>query len=53
MECKFSKNRYKNESTLKLDGQEISESKRFRYLGSIIYKDWEIEDDVNLRIRTR
>jgi hypothetical protein len=32
MECKFSKNRYKN-------GQEISESKRFRYLGSIIYKD--------------
>ncbi len=32
-------------------GQEIPKSKSFRYLGSIIHKDGEIEEDLNHRIR--
>lgn len=33
------------------DGQEIQKSESFRYLESIIYKDGEIEEDENYRIR--
>jgi len=34
-----------------LDGQEISMSSHFKYLGSIIQKDGEINSDVNHRIQ--
>ena len=36
---------------VRLDGQEIVKSKSFQYLESLIYKDGEIEEDVNYRIR--
>ena len=35
-----------------LDGQEISMDSHFKYLGSIIKKDGEIDSDVNHRIQT-
>lgn len=34
-----------------IDNQEIFQSDHFRYLGSIIYKEGEIEKDVAHRIR--
>ena len=39
------------EGVVRLDGQDIVKSKSFRYLESLIYKDGEIEKDVNYRIR--
>ena len=36
---------------MRLDGQEISMSSHFKYLGSIIQKDGEIDSDVNHRIQ--
>jgi len=50
MECKFSKQRIRNYSIMRLDGQEIPMSSHFKYLGSIIQKDGEIDSDVNHRI---
>ena len=41
------------EGVVRLDGQDIVKSKSFRYLESLIYKDGEIEEDVNYRIRAR
>ena len=39
MGCKFSKSRNKVEEVVKFDGQEISKSRYFQYLGSIINED--------------
>ena len=36
----------KKKKKKRLDGQEIIKSKSFRYLGSIIHKDGEIDKDV-------
>ena len=36
-----------------LDGQETLKSDNFQYLGLIINKDGEIEDDVNHRMKTK
>ena len=36
---------------MRLDGQEIPMSNHFKYLGSIIQKDGEIDSDVNQRIQ--
>ena len=36
-----------------LDGQEIPMSSHFKYLGSIIQKDGEIDSDVNHRIQAQ
>ena len=52
MECKFSKQRIRNYNIVRLDGQEISMSSHFKYLGSIIQKDGEINSDVNHRSKT-
>ena len=44
MEYKFSKKiQKKNERVIRLYGQEIIKKDSFRYLGSIIHKNWEIE----------
>ena len=50
MECKFSKKRNKN-GVLKIDNQEIPKSEWFRYLGSIIHNDGDIENYVNYNIK--
>ena len=50
MECKFSKQKIRDYSIVRLDGQEIPMSSHFKYLGSIIQKDKEINSDVNHRI---
>ena len=51
MEYKFSKSRNKDKGAIRLDGQEILKSESFRYIGSIIHKDGENEEDVNHSIR--
>ena len=51
MECKFSKQGIRDYSIVTLDGQEISMSSYFKYLGSIIQKDGEINSEVNHRIQ--
>jgi len=48
---KFSKQRTRDYSTVTLDGQEILMSSHFKYLGSIMQKDGEINSDVNHRIQ--
>lgn len=50
MECKFSKNRNRNEGIVRIDNQEIHRSDHFHYLGLIMHKG-EILDDVAHRIR--
>jgi len=47
MECKFSKQRIRDYSIVRLDGQEIPMSNHFKYLCYIIQKDGEIDSDVN------
>ena len=51
MECKFSKYEIRDYSIVTLDSQEILISSYFKYLGSIIQKDKEIDSDVNHRIK--
>ena len=51
MECKFSKQRIRDYSIVTLDGQEIPISSHFKYLGSVIQKNEEINSDVNNRIQ--
>ena len=47
MDYKFSKQKIWDYSIVTLDGQEIPMSSHFKYLGSIIQKDGEIDSDVN------
>ncbi|CAH9103227.1 unnamed protein product [Cuscuta europaea] len=51
MECKFGGGRSSSNSGITLDGKEISVCDMFRYLGSIIQKDGELDEDVCHRIR--
>jgi len=51
MKCKFSKQGIRDYSIVTLDGQEIPMSSHFKYLGSIIQKDGEINSDVNHMIQ--
>ena len=51
MECKFSKKGIRDHSIVRLDGQEIPMSNLFKYLGTIIQKDGEIDSDVNHKIQ--
>ena len=48
MKCKCSKSRQMDGKT---DGPEILKSESFWYLGSIIHRGGEIEEDVNHKIR--
>ena len=51
IECKFSKKGIRDYSIVRLNAQEIPMSSHFKYLGSIIQKDGEINSDVNHRIQ--
>ena len=51
--CKFSKSKNRDEGEVRFDGQETLKRENFLYLGSIIHKDGEIEEDVNHRIKGR
>ena len=44
-------NRESEITVVRLDGQEIPRSSHFKYLGSIIQKDGEIDSDVSHRIQ--
>ncbi|XP_070002243.1 uncharacterized protein [Nicotiana sylvestris] len=52
LECKFSGVTQEADGDVKLDTQVISRRESFKYLGSIIQKDGEIDEDVTHRIRT-
>ena len=51
MECKFSKRRTSSNVEVKVGDDTIPQVARFKYLGSIIHNDGEIEADVNHRIQ--
>ena len=51
MKCKFSDTSWDDGETIKLDGQDIPRSEHFRYLGSIIQCDGNIDRDVTHRIQ--
>ncbi|KAM2015416.1 hypothetical protein COP2_047002 [Malus domestica] len=53
MECKFSANGSQNELGVRIGDQEIPKSDRFRYLGSILQKNGELDGDLNHRIQAR
>ena len=48
MMCGFSTTRHEEEE-VSLDGQMVSQKDTFRYLGSILHKDGDIDEDVNHR----
>ncbi|KAL5163093.1 Retrovirus-related Pol polyprotein from type-1 retrotransposable element R2 [Glycine soja] len=51
MECKFNKRRRVSNSEVKIRDHIIPQVTRFKYLGSVIQDDGEIEGDVNHRIQ--
>ncbi|KAM1052392.1 hypothetical protein ACFX2A_034585 [Malus domestica] len=51
MECKFSANGGQNELGVRIGDQEIPKRDRFRYLGSILQKNGELDGDLNHRIQ--
>ncbi|KAM1790899.1 hypothetical protein ACFX12_034922 [Malus domestica] len=51
MECKFSANGGQNELGVRIGDQEIPKSDCFRYLGSILQKNGELDGDLNHRIQ--
>ncbi|KAM1143650.1 hypothetical protein ACFX2B_032151 [Malus domestica] len=51
MECKFSADGGQNELGVRIGDQEIPKSDRFRYLGSILQKNGELDGDLNHRIQ--
>ncbi|KAM2189178.1 hypothetical protein EV2_031863 [Malus domestica] len=53
MECKFSANGSQNELGVRIGDQEIPKSDYFRYLGSILQKNGELDGDLNYRIQAR
>ncbi|KAM2329844.1 hypothetical protein ACFX1X_020752 [Malus domestica] len=51
MECKFNANGGQNELGVRIGDQEVPKSDRFRYLGSILQKNGELNKDLNHRIQ--
>jgi hypothetical protein len=51
MRCVFSATRYE-EGDVSLDGQVVAKNDTFRYLGSMLQKDGDIDEDVRHRILT-
>ena len=51
MECKFDPTREATQTSLNMLGQEVPKKDVFRYLGSILHKEGEIDEDVSHRIR--
>uniref|UniRef100_A0A0A9H0W5 Uncharacterized protein n=1 Tax=Arundo donax TaxID=35708 RepID=A0A0A9H0W5_ARUDO len=52
MRCGFSTNRHE-EDDVSLDGQVVPQKDTFRYLGSMLQKDGDIDEDVSHRIKAR
>jgi hypothetical protein len=50
MKCDFSTTR-REERDVRLDGQVVSKKNIFRYLGSMLQKDGDIDEDVSHRIK--
>ncbi|KAF3660389.1 putative OTU domain-containing protein-like isoform X1 [Capsicum annuum] len=50
VECKFNDVRRENEVVVKLEAQEVCKRDKFKYLGSVIQSDGEIDEDVSHRI---
>ena len=54
MRCSFSATRHEEEEEqVSLDGQVVPQNDTFRYLGSMLQKDGDIDEDVSHRIKTR
>ena len=51
IKCKFKEKRNNKQSVITLDCQQIPVTECYKYLGSIIQKDKEIDGDVNHRIK--
>ncbi|KAM1297503.1 hypothetical protein ACFX2F_024447 [Malus domestica] len=51
MECMFSSTRGSNELGMRIGDQEVPKSDCFRYLGSILQKNGELDGDLNHRIQ--
>ncbi|KAF3647161.1 putative peptide/nitrate transporter-like [Capsicum annuum] len=50
VECKFNEVRRENEVVVKLEAQEVCKRENFKYLGSVIQSNGEIDEDVSHRI---
>ncbi|KAM3246941.1 hypothetical protein P3L10_008708 [Capsicum annuum] len=50
VECKFNDMRRENEVVVKLESQEVGKRESFKYLGSVIQSNGEIDEDVSHRI---
>ena len=50
LECKFSVSRHEADAVVKLDSQAIQKRESFKYLGSMIQGNGEIDEDVMHRI---
>ncbi|KAF3634462.1 putative pre-mRNA-processing factor 6-like [Capsicum annuum] len=50
VECKFNDVRWENEVVVKLEAQEVCKRDKFKYLGSVIQSNGEIDEDVSHRI---
>ena len=53
MDCNFSGHIERDETTVRIEDYEIPQSDSFCFLGSIISKDGEIDEDVEHRIKSR
>ena len=51
MDCNLSGHIQRAETIVRIEAQEIAQIDSFYYLGSIIKKDGEIDEDVELRIK--
>src|SRR3954463_11039278 len=51
MKCSFSTSRHEEEDEVSLDGQVVPRKDTFRYLGSMLQKDGDIDEDVSHRIK--
>jgi len=51
MRCGFSTTRHEEEEEVSLDGQVVPQKDIFRYLGSMLQKDGDIDEDVSHRIK--
>ena len=51
MECKFSGNERPNEIGVRIRDKEVPKIERFRYLGSILQKNGELDGDLNHKIQ--
>ncbi|KAF3657744.1 putative pre-mRNA-processing factor 6-like [Capsicum annuum] len=50
VECKFNDVRRENEAVVRLEAQEVKKRDKFKYLGSVIQSNGEIDEDVSHRI---